>query len=215
MNLHDSGTRITEDLQFQRLNSILMKYPEAEYKTPSVQIELVKILKDKVKNSIFGQDISNSKLPSSTVNEFIFALISVREKIRGSIEAAQRYTDAMQSNATADYNNNNNNSTDINPSQYKRQRLDNHSTQSRNNSSNDMPIPCYMCGRNNHTTKKCPLKLHPDRNQEYGIPFKDSTKGRQWKSNEIGGQHGLLHYTLRLDGTPYQPASDQNGPPNN
>ncbi len=175
-----------------------------------MQRDLVKILKDKVKNSIFGPDIANSSLPSSTVNEFIFALISVREKIRGNIEEARRYNNAMQTNTNADYNNK---GTDINFSQNKRQKLDNHSNQNRNNSEKKTN-PCYICGRNGHPTKKCPLKEHPDRNQEFGIPFKDSTKGIQWKSNENGGQHGLLHYTLELDGTPYHRAGDQNGTPN-
>ncbi len=124
MNLNDSNSRTSEDLTFQRLNGILLKYPEPEYQTPNMQRDLVKILKDKVKNSIFGPDIANSSLPSSTVNEFIFALISVREKIRGNIEEARRYNNAMQTNTNADYNNN---GTDINFSQNKRQKLDNHS----------------------------------------------------------------------------------------
>jgi hypothetical protein len=90
MDLSNQKSRPSEDATFQRLNEILLKYPGPEFRTPQVQAELVKILKDKVKHTIFSQDMTKSSLPSSTVHEFILSLMSVREKIRGDFEGANR-----------------------------------------------------------------------------------------------------------------------------
>ncbi len=155
---------------FQSLNDILLKYPGPEHRTQKVQTAYVKILQDKVKNTIFSQDMATSPLPSSTVHEFILSLMSVREKIRGDIEGANRYNTAMHPN-----NNNNNNGTDINFAQNKKQRLDNRPNHNKNNNNNNNKLnPCYICGRNTHIMRLCTLIGHPDRNQQFGIPFKDS-----------------------------------------
>ena len=212
MDLSNQKSRPSEDATFQRLNEIILKYPGPEFRTPQVQSELVKILRDKVKHTIFSQDMTNNSLPSSTVHEFILSLMSVREKIRGDFEGANRYTNQMHSNNTNN-NNNNDNGADINFAQNERQRFENRPNHNKSNNNYNKPNPCYICGRNTHPTRGCPLVEHPDRNQEIGIPFKDSTQGRLWKSNDNGGPYGLLHNNLRLDGTPYHRAGDQNGTP--
>jgi hypothetical protein len=177
MDLRDPNSRPQEDATFQKLNDISLKYPGPEFRTPKVQTDYVKILRDKVKHSIFSQDMANNTLPSSTVHEFILSLMSVREKVRGDFEGANRYTNQMHPNNTNN-NDNNDNGTDINFAQNKRQRLDNRPNHNKNINNYNKPNPCYICGRNTHTTRVCPLVKHPDRNQEIGIPFKDSTQGR-------------------------------------
>jgi hypothetical protein len=207
MDLSDPNSRAQEYATFQSLNDILLKYTGPEHRTQKVQTAYVKILQDKIKNTIFSQDMATDPLPSSTVHEFILSLMSVREKMRGDIEGANRYNTAMHPNNNN--NNNNNNGNDINFAQNKKQRLDNRQNNNKNNNNNKQIINlCFICGRNTHKTRFCTLVGHPDRNQEIGIPFKDSTKGILWKSNANGGPYGLLHAHLKLDGTPFQPAGD-------
>jgi hypothetical protein len=106
MDLSNPKSRASEDATFQRLNEILIRYPGPEFRTSQAQTELVRILKDKVKHTIYSQDMSNNALPSSTAHEFIRSLMSVREKIREDFEGANRYYNQMHSNNT--YNDNNN-----------------------------------------------------------------------------------------------------------
>ena len=54
MDLRDPNGRPQEDVIFQKLNEILLKYPGPEFRTPKVQADHVKILRDKVKHSIFS-----------------------------------------------------------------------------------------------------------------------------------------------------------------
>ncbi len=95
MDLANPKSRPSEDATFQKLNEILIKYPGPEFSTPKVQTELVRILKEKVKHTLFRQDMSNNALPTSTAQEFILSLMSVREKIREDFEGAKRYNNQM------------------------------------------------------------------------------------------------------------------------
>ncbi len=57
---------------------------------------------------------------------------------------------------------------------------------------------CYCCGRPGHIATECFHKDHPDRNEEIGVQFTNSVKGKLWLEKH---KATVLPARMRLDGT--------------
>jgi hypothetical protein len=197
MDLRYSESRVTEDAKFQTLNDILLRYQTDEYLTPARQVKLLAIMNKKVKNLIFSQDMAPNGMANTTVHEHILSLMNVRETIRVHIERASRYIRSMHPDSHNTFRDSN---AEENSSKHqKRKRGKEMYIDDKGKSQAPLP-PCMICGHNTHDYKQCSLSIHPDRNAESGVPFTDITNGKLWKASKLGGQYGIVHHTLKLDG---------------